>query len=252
MKRLKAFLEKAKVLLIKTKKYLTYDRILLFGIILLILLVSTCNKRKRNEALKGEQESAQIWSDMFGNEHAKVKQLTQEKEDMKRQVDSIAEVLKIKPKTITKYVKAKAKIDTTVKGSPGEVIIYDTIWADDGSFRIDTVKEKTLDFVDTSKVPSPLEIHAKGDSLSVKVDIDLSVVDYYKRTRVLGLRIGKKVHYTDIGTNNPYVKFNGAESYKKVEKPPLKLRTGFGLGLSFNPITGKVTPGITIGAFFSR
>jgi len=241
-----------KSILDKVTKYFTYDRVLLFAIILLILLISTCNKWKGKKALDEAKKEAVTWKDKYGNEHVQVEQLVLDKEKMKEEVDSIAKVLEIKPKTITKYVKTKARIDTIVRAEVREVPKFDTVWLADGSFRVDTITERSLDFVDRTRNPPPLEIHAKGDSIDVKVNMDLNVVDYDKRAKILGLRIGKKHHYTDISTNNPYVKFDGAQVYKKVERPPLKLRTGFGLGLSFNPVTGKVTPGIVIGAFLSR
>jgi hypothetical protein len=66
----------------------------IIGIILLLLLINTCHKQKTDPQTVTGADSTQYWKDKYGNEHAKMQDLVLERDEMKKNVDSISKILK--------------------------------------------------------------------------------------------------------------------------------------------------------------
>lgn len=129
------------------------------------------------------QDSAKHWKDKFGQEHATKEVVSGQTKEIRTyygaQIDSMAELLKIKPKQVKSivYVPIKASFD------------LDSLR--DALARIDTLRTTdTLHTVDT--------IHGKMD-----VNALMSLTRYSKGTGFLGL---KKRNFMDVHFDNPVFK----------------------------------------------
>lgn len=62
-----------------------------------------------------------------------------------------------------------------------------------------------------------LDIAIIGRDISVheEMTVPLSIVNYWERKRILGLRIGKKLYVTEATSRNPHVKIDKLESIFK-------------------------------------
>lgn len=225
------------------KKYAPWA--LLFITILVFLYLDSCSRQKANRELAAAKGEATYWKDQFGNEHVRLSETILALKDMRKEVDSIAKVLKIKPKTITRYIKTNLGIDTVLVGTVDTVYQKDTI-----TKKVDTLYE--LDYRDSNFISVHARVPTKPQYIKIGVNADLAITDFYKRRKILGLRIGKKDGYTDIGTNNPYIKISNAESIRKQLTPKLRLKTGFGIGATYDPFTRSIHPGIQIGVYLIR
>lgn len=221
--------------------------LLILGLFFLLSWISTCNKR--NQALKdlaAAKQEVKYWKDESGNAHATIKKVMYEKEQMKSEVDSIAKVLKIKPKKIIQYVQATAKIDTIIKPEYTTVVIKDTIKIGDTT-RVDSTIGYKLDYRDSVFLSIKGVVPSK-EGLQVKAQATLSVTDYWKRKWFLG----KKKYYFDIGTDNPYITFTNAKSLTLRPPPKLRIRPGIGVGINYNQTTHKLSPGFQFGIYLFR
>lgn len=221
----------------------------LFALLALFLFfwLRSCSRNKDLETeLKASKQSVKYWQDESGNAHARLKKVEYEKKEMKKQVDSIAAVLKIKPKTIKSYIQADAKIDTVLKPEYIPVYITDTIQIGD-SIRIDSILAYQLDYQDSVWLSIKGTVPSKS-GLQVSLQTKISVTEFYKKKWFLG----KKHHYIDIGVDNPYIKLSNAQSYHL--KPParLRIRPGIGLGVTYDPINQRFVPGIQGGIYIFR
>lgn len=226
-------------------------RIGFFAFLLIAILswFQTC--KKKNEALaKLEQSEKQViyWKDESGNTHATLKKVQYEKAQMRKQVDSIAEVLKIKPKQITTYIEADAKIDTVIKPVYTTTYLRDTIKVGD-SIRVDSIIAYKLDFKDSVWLSIKGTVPSK-DGLQVTLQAKISVTEFYTKKWFLGRKTG----YFDITTDNPYINLTNAKSLTLRPSPKFRIRPGIGVGITYDPIKKTYNPGIQAGfyLFFSR
>jgi hypothetical protein len=211
--------------------------------------IQTCNIK--NEALaRLERTNQQViyWKDQSGNAHATLKKVQREKSQIKKEVDSIAAVLKIKPKTITSYIEADAKVDTIIKPEYTTTTIHDTVRID-GGFRIDTILAYKVDYQDSVWLSIKGTVPSK-DGLKVTLQAKISVTEFWQRKWFLG----KKNHYIDITTDNPYITLSNAKSLHLRPSPRFRVRPGIGVGVTYDPISRTYTPGLQAGVyiFFSR
>lgn len=213
-------------------------------VVLFLLRLNTCNHQGKTPPLTGV-DSAKYWKDKYGNEHATLTQMSLDKEDLQKRVDSIANVLKIKPKQVISYAKGKVIVDTVLVPDVVEVPVHDTITNTD-------YIAYDLNYSDSTFIHIKGRIPSNPQKLEIGVTANIVMTDYWKRKKVLGLRIGKKEHYTDIGTDNPYIKLTNAESFKLKDQPKLRLKTGVGIGLNLDPFTRTVHPGIQVGIYLIR
>ncbi len=227
-------------------RYITKERLVYITIIILLLLFTTLNNTEKNQIISKEQAKAKVWKDKYGNEHATVEELIVNNLEMNFIVDSISKVLKIKPKQVTSYVKAKASIDTTITlQKPDTVLKIDTVTLDDGSTRLDTTIQYKLSFRDSTFLSIEGVVPESPQTLKVKAEAKISVTDYWKRKWFLG----KKTFYTDITTNNPYIHLDGAQSVKREPKPTLKIRPAIGFGGTYTPLSQKIYFGPQAGIY---
>lgn len=236
--------------LTKVKSFLTYDRLFLLAIILVLLCFATCGRQKKDPQTVTQDPEVQIWKDKYGNEHARVETLVLERSQLEAKVDSVAKILKIKPKQVVKYVHTGLRIDTIVQATVDTLeIIRDT-----STGKIDTIY--ALDFVDSSYGKVHLELHAKVPTnpqyLQIGLNADVVVTEYFKRNRILGLRIGKKTYQTDVGTDNPYIRITDVKSIRSKDRPTLSLKMGLGVGINYDPFNHRLSPGIQLGVYLIR
>lgn len=210
-------------------------------IILALLLLKTCNEkanlknqvtaiRKINNFEKQSLENTvKYWKDQAGEEHATVEKTLGDLLVNNEYYDSLSSLLRIKPKnlqavavtrTVTK-INAPLTIKTIFRDTcfdkNGETIIYNTksafSWSDPWTNVSGTLNQNTYD----------------KDSIHIQSIDTLTAIDYWQRSRILGLRIGKIRGYIDYTNANPHNKITGA---KKFEITPPKYK--WSLGLSAN------------------
>jgi uncharacterized protein DUF6549 len=215
-------------------------------IIVVVFSIKGCaEKARENEALRelsvindsSLNRTIINWKDKYGNEHARVEQLFVEKKLLNNKVDSIAGVLKIKPKQVTAFSKTGETID--IKGKLHVEPVYR-----------DTSKAHNLSDVyatnniDTNKIGYNFSwadawVNVKGnigitDSINITGTDTLKRTDYWKRKWFLG----SKHYYTDFSNSNPHIKvtgFNGVELYKKNKNWSVGIDASIGYPLnSFN------------------
>src|SRR6476469_2467175 len=91
-----------------------YERITLIALILVLVLVFTCNHKKQEAKIAQTELEAKNWKDKYGNAHSTATQQVITPEESKRIYDSIADVLDVPPRVITRYVTTDAGIDTVI------------------------------------------------------------------------------------------------------------------------------------------
>lgn len=216
-------------------------------IVLLLILfarIQSCQTSRADKRLKEQQDSTKYWTDKYGNAHAELQEIILEKEQMKKQVDSISEVLKIKPKQVIKYIKADLIVNTVLVTDVDTVKITDT--AGVGTIVYD-IKYRDSTFLSLEgRVPS------NPQKFKIGLNAQITYTEYWKRKKILGLKIGSKERFIDLGTNNPYVTLDNAKAYKLKPDRKLKVKTGIGIGVTVNPITGKILPGVQFGIFLTK
>lgn len=212
-----------------------YWKVIVIVIVALILFFTI----RKNKELKQELESTtkahefekqkldntvKYWKDEFGEEHARFEKSEALNTAQSRYVDSIAQLLKIKKGQINSI----AVIDTKTEG--GGKLQIDTIWID-GTVpweQTNEVKIYPFKFSDSWTVIGG-EISQGGSTIRYSTVDTISIVDYYDRKRILGMKIGKQTGYVDVTNSNPHSTIRGA---KKISlNPPVK---HWGLGVSAN------------------
>lgn len=174
-----------------------------------------------------------LWKDKYGNEHARVQNLVIENEAMKYAADSVAKLLKIKPKAVSSISKTAFATDFEIP------IIVDTVYVDtlkcpeNGYVAI--VKNQKISYKDNWTEISG-NISDTGSHISYKSRDTLSRVDYSKKKWFLG----KRHFYTDFSNSNPNVTVTG---YKGLELKETKKRWSIGaniqLGYSLDNLNFK-------------
>jgi hypothetical protein len=223
--------------------YLTRDRIILATLVICLLFALTCNNSQKNRIIEEKNNELTRWRDAEGNEHARVLVLEKEKVFLMKEVDSISQVLGIKPKQVVKYVKGDLLIDTVLRDTGKLVVLVDTVYKNG---KLDTVKHITYND------PPHLSIDATDDSIKVRLNAQINTVEYFKRKKVLGLAIGKKTYYEDISTNNPYISITNASSSKAAPKKKLHISPSAGVGLYYDPLLKRAGAGVIGGITITR
>lgn len=229
--------------------FFTRERIATFVVILALLVGLYLNNAQKTAQLDQKQAEISYYRDAAGNSHARIEQLVLSVSQMKAVTDSIAGVLKIKPSQINRYVTISAAIDTVVKPQYIPVIVHDTVRVGD-TVRIDSLPGYKIDFKDSSFLSIQGTVPSK-EGLRVSLKAGLSFTEYSKRGKVLGLPLGPKQTFIDVGTNNPYLTFSRAASYKVADKRVLRLSPGVGVGLNYNPFIYRLQPGLQAGLYLT-
>lgn len=227
----------------KIKNYVPW--ILLILVVFMFMRINSCNSARQDREMKELKDSAQIYKDQSGNEHAKFQEATLQNDQMQEVVDSMAKALKLKPKQVIKYVKAGFVIDTVLVAKSDTITVTDTITGE-------KIVSYKLDFQDSSFLKVHAIVPQNPQKIEVGLNADVTLTEYWKRKKVLGLSIGKKVYYSDIGTNNKYINISNAQSYKLADQPKLRIKAGIGIGVNYDPFTRTIHPGIQAGIYLSR
>lgn len=230
-----------------------YERITLITLILVLLLVFTCNHKRQEKQITQSELEAKNWRDKYGNAHSTATQQVLTPEESKRIYDSIADVLDIPPRVITRYVTTDAGIDTVIVADRQVVTVHDTVWKDG----VPVVTDRKVFDINYTDPTNPNWLSIKGQvpsnpqTFDVKLNAKLNFTEYSKRTGFLGI-FGKKQYYTDIGTDNPYINITNGKSYLTDKKATLKVRPGIGIGLNYNPFTKELSPGVQAGIYLFK
>lgn len=168
-----------------------------------------------------DYKEVEKWKDKYNNEHNRLVQTQLDNKTFRRQVDSIADLLKVKSQDVESVTSVITKSEVVIK----EKITY-----------IDSLKSFGF-----SKKDNYLALNGVIDRIDSTVDIKLGLVDTltvvpYKKTKFF-----KETHYVDITNKNPYNKIVSGYSYSKTDR--IK-RFGIGPNITYNPIDNKVSYGI--------
>lgn len=210
-------------------------------LIIVLILLNTCNRIKtkvivdqaitQSDKVERKQidlQDVKIWKDKYNNEHLKLEVIKVQKIVMEHYADSLARLLKIKPKQIQSVANVKSSVELKEK------LVVDTVYVDS------TKSYSTFKWSDKW-------ISIKGDigntdSISI-VGIDtLTKIDYWKRNWILG----KKRYYTDISNQNPHIKLTGFKSVEVIGKKEKRLGIGPYIGLQFNGTTISPSLGVAL------
>jgi hypothetical protein len=160
---------------------------------------------------KGLDNSVKHWKDKYGNEHAVVEKLQASNLKQSKYIDSLAEVLELKSKNITgvTVVRTDSKLDDTLTK---EIIYVDTCFDKDGNVVTYPTKQD-FEYEDKwTKIWGT--VSDKYDSIHYRTRDTMTIVDYWQRNKIFGLRIGKIKYYVDFANQNPHNTVTGA---KKIE-----------------------------------
>lgn len=200
---------------------------LLFLLILIVGITITHSLFKRdNDIITStiiDYQEVKKWRDKYNNEHNTVKQLQLDKNNFKKQVDSISKLLEVKPKDINSVTSVTTKTDTIFKSK----LVY-----------IDSLKSFGFSKKDNYLALSGL-INREDTIISVQlITVDtLTFIPYKKRN------FFKETYVVDITNKNPYNKIISGYSYAQTEK--IK-RWGIGPNIGYDPLNNKITYGIGI------
>jgi hypothetical protein len=183
-------------------------------VIIALLSIKSCNEFK-SKAINAEKakhftdslsdSKVKYWQDENKQLHATVDNLFVDHFALQFEMDSVAELLKIKPKQIIAYSKTGSVIKLDVKTIVDTVEKYIIL----GKDTIETKQEYFLNWKDQwMQVNGVLD--GINDSLHIRGTDTLTRVDYWKRKWFLGA----KTYYTDITNSNPYIE---VKSYKGVQ-----------------------------------
>lgn len=198
-----------------------------------------------------DSNSIKRWIDKYNNEHAIVLKMVAVNNTKSEYVDSLAVLLSIANKQIQSIsvIKSKNQIDESLRTGIDytDVKIKDTV--------IKAVNKIHFNWSDDwTEVSGVVGVESKGDSIHITSIDTLTGIDYWKRKKILGLRIGSKVGYVDYSNANPHVKIVGG---KKLDLHPPKQNYSIGLsaGLGYNPFNADFNinkPRFSIGLSISR
>lgn len=163
----------------------------------------------------------QKWKDKYNNEHNTVVQLQLDKKQFRREADSIAELLKVKPKNISSITSVTTK---------GEVIIKEKLTY------IDSLKSFGFSKKDNYLALKGL-VNRENDSVNIQINTyDTLTIVPYKKTKFF-----KETFAVDVTNKNPYNKIVSGYSYSQTQR--IK-RWGIGPQVGYDPINQRVTYGI--------
>jgi hypothetical protein len=212
-------------------------------LVLLIIRMSTCNATYNqqtslqtiSEFEKQPLDSSAItyWKDKYNNEHATVEKLTSTSNKQSHYIDSLAKALKLKPKQIQSIQLIRSETDMVDIPLNTANDYISTPCPDSVIKVIDKIRFKWKD--SWTDINGVVNANGKGNRISIKTTDSISIVDYWKRDKVLGLRIGKVRGYVDYQNHNPYSKITGA---KKLDLVPPKQRYSLNLSVNagYNPL----------------
>lgn len=188
------------------------------------------------------------WQDQYGNQHTTIEKMSTTITDKSEYIDSIAKLLKVKSKNVESV--SVARIETSIKEPLKTDIAKEVVPCLGDS--IEVVKSIGFVYGDTWTSISGTVYSDKRnneDSIYYVSTDTLTTVDYWKRDRVLGLRIGKIRGYVDYTNKNEHNYITGA---KKIDLHPPKTKWSIGPSVSIGyPFTFK-NPVIIVGISIQR
>lgn len=166
-----------------------------------------------NTAISTAIQPAKVYKDDSGHIHYEYKPEQPSKEVVQKLVpfvDSVAKALDIKAKQVEDIV----TISTETKDSQVAFL----------QKRIDSLKRVSYYYKDKYlqlmiKAGNPTDTLDKG-SFDFKYDADLSINQYWKRKKFLGLPLGAKETYIDVSSNDPRTTVMGMKKYTVKQKQP--------------------------------
>jgi hypothetical protein len=179
-------------------------------VLLCILLLKECGKRETINTIESlKEDSTWFYKDLYGKEHARSENLKLQRIFLEKDINYLSEELSVKRKQIEGFKKFSGKGEISIK--------VDSIYRDNYI----TIEKRT------------------NDTLYVQFKDTFQIVDYWKRTWFLG----KKKYYVDVKNSNPYFKIESVTSREvKIKSPNILI----GPAIQYSPISGRVTPGISI------
>ena len=207
----------------KTNKYVLYSAILAIVLLISYILYFKTNTNVKLSNKPDVYTEVTTWKDKYNNEHAVLQTALLEKEQFKKAVDSISEVLKVSKNNIDGVLAVTSKLDTIFQPK------YIPVYMDGKKYFGFEKKDNYLTL--TAIIKDTNDISVRLQSLDT-----LHVVSYHK-TKFLGAT----TNYVDISNSSPYNKI--VSGYNYIQKEHTK-RFGIGPNVSYDPINNKVTVGI--------
>jgi hypothetical protein len=173
--------------------------VLLWAVIVTVVAWRGCRKdvTRHSGVLAQVQDSGRYWRDAYNREHA-TRLVVEADRDVVRalypgMLDSMARLLKVKPRRIETVTGANAKVHDTITAP---------MWYKDSVGR---EGERCFAYGDEwTTVTGCVDTTGKV-ALEYSIDVPVTVVTYWKRRWLLG----RKRRYVDATSNNPNVKLEG-------------------------------------------
>jgi hypothetical protein len=204
-------------------------------VLVLVFITVSCNKHKESTPVVTELPDSKVnqWKDENKNLHSKVEILMQDNISKIKEIDSLRQIIKIKPKQVQSY--SSTGMDFTVDAKP-EVT------------RIDTLPQYHFNWhnADTSTHIWGT-IGTKDDSIHAVITDTLKQLTYWKRTWFLG----SKNYYQDITNTNKNIQVYGYKGTQLIKKEKqwsigIDLQIGYPFNQPINFRKPVISAGISI------
>lgn len=204
-------------------------------IIALICMVVSMQKCKAEQKLKSDMDAVnkfqdssytseiKKWKDAYQKEHTRAENLTVDKVAMQIVSDSVARLLKIKPKQVTAISLTGTELAITVKPK-----VDTTGWLKIVCPEGDTITiARTLD-LDWSNTWMSITGHISdtGSIITITGKDTIKRTDYWDRKHWYS----KKTWYSDFNISNPNINVTG---YKGIELKEARKKWGVGIGIQY-------------------
>lgn len=200
----------------------------------------TCNKKKDTIVIDAPQSDVKYWKDKNDELHATVEAVKLEKKQLKHEVDSITNLIKIKQRQITGFSKTSNEIVVSVQPH-----ITDTFFVQK-ECKGDSVK--VAEGYSFAWKDEWMDISGKigtgNDSIYIAGTDTISKTEYWKRSWFLGA----KKNYIDIHNSNKHIKTKGYSGVQFIGRnKPYSVGIGVQVGYPVNQPIDFKKPTVSVG-----
>lgn len=161
------------------------------------------------------------WIDINGVEHLTIDKEKTEEKINQGALQVASEIVGIIVDSMQIYYAVKAKnvegIETFKFTASRDSVKYLTRIVDSLNNQVFHYKNRYFSL--TSRIPSPTDLTEKGE-FDYRYNAELVKLDYVKRDKIIGLRIGKRRFYTDISSTDSNMTIGGYKNYTIERKVP--------------------------------
>jgi uncharacterized protein YoxC len=205
-------------------------------VLVLVFITVSCNKHKESTPVVTELPDSKVnqWKDENKNLHSKVEILMQDNISKIKEIDSLRQIIKIKPKQVQSY--SSTGMDFTVDAKP-EVTKIES----------DTTSYYKYNYQDEPDTHIWGTVGKGNDSIHAIITDTLKQLTYWKRNWFLG----SKNYYQDITNTNKNIQVYGYKGTQLIKKEKqwsigIDLQIGYPFNQPINFRKPVISAGISI------